>query len=271
MKMKKHIFSILLALILCVAAAMPAFAKADMPRLVDNAGLLTDTEQSGLLEKLDEISERQQMDVVVVTVDTLDGKTPADYADDFYDDNGYGFGAEYDGILLLVSMEDHDWKISTCGFGITAITDDGIDYISDKFLTCLKDGDYAGAFTTYAELCDEFITQAKTGQPYDGDHMPKAPFNTVKCLLIAMGIGLVIALIVTGSMKGKLKSVRRQAAAGSYVKANSMHVTESRDMFLYNTVTRTEKPKSSGSSSSGGSSTHTSSSGRTHGGGGGKF
>lgn len=41
-------------------------------------------------------------------------------------------------------------------------------------------------------------------------------------------------------------------------------------MFLYNTVTRTEKPKSSGINS-GGSSTHVSSSGRTHGGGGGKF
>lgn len=269
MKMKKYIFGVLLALILCVTMVTPAFAASDMPRLADNAGLLTDTEQSELLEKLNEISERQQVDVVVVTADTLDGKTPMDYADDFYDYNGYGFGAEHDGILLLVSMEDRDWWISTCGFGITAITDDGIDYISDKFLTYLKDENYAKAFSTYAELCDEFIAQAKTGKPYDGDNMPKQPFETLKWLLISMGIGLVVALIVTGSMKGKLKSVKQQSAAADYVKANSMYVTESRDMFLYNTVTRTEKPKSS--SSSGGSSTHSSSSGQTHGGGGGKF
>lgn len=269
MKMKKHIFSILFALILCVTMVTPAFAASEMPRLVDNAGLLTDTEQSELLATLDEISERQQADIVVVTTNTLNGKTPMNYADDFYDDNGYGYGAEYDGVLLLVSMEDRDWWISTCGYGITAITDDGIDYISEQFLPNLSDGNYAAAFATYAELCDEFFSQAKTGQPYDGDHMPKAPFNTVKCLLISMAVGLVIALIVTGSMKGKLKSVRMQAAAGSYVKANSMNITESRDIFLYNTVTRTERPKSS--SSSGGSSTHSSSSGRTHGGGGGKF
>lgn len=38
-----------------------------------------------------------------------------------------------------------------------------------------------------------------------GGHMPKAPFNAVKCLLISMAIGLVIALIVTGSMKAKTK------------------------------------------------------------------
>lgn len=269
MKIRKQLFGALLALLLCVAMAVPAFAASDMPRLADNAGLLTDSEQSRLLNKLDEISDRQQVDVVVVTTDSLKGKTPAAYADDFYDYNGYGYGADCDGVLLLVSIEDRDWHISTCGYGMTAVTDDGVDYISEQFLSDLSDGNYAEAFATYAELCDEFITQAKTGQPYDGDHMPKAPFSAVKSLLISMVIGLVIALIVTGIMKGKLKSVRMQAAAASYVKANSLHITESRDMFLYHTVDRREKPKSN--SSSGGSSSHTSSSGQTHGGGGGKF
>ena len=94
-------------------------------RVVDMADLLSDSEESSLLFKLDEISERQQFDVVVVTVGSLDGKTPTAYADDFYDYNGYGFGAEYDGVLLLVSMEERDWRISTCGYGITALTDAG--------------------------------------------------------------------------------------------------------------------------------------------------
>lgn len=76
-----------------------------MPRLADNAGLLTDSEQSQLLNKLDEISDRQQVDVVVVTTDSLKGKTPEAYADDFYDDNGYGYGADCDGVLLLVSIQ----------------------------------------------------------------------------------------------------------------------------------------------------------------------
>lgn len=271
MKMKKHIFSVLFTLILCIATMItPAFAKADMPRLVDNAGLLTDAEQSRLLAKLDEISEKQRADIVVVTADTLDGKTPMDYAEDFYDYNGYGYGEEYDGVLLLVSIEDRDWWISTCGYGMTAITDDGINYISDKFLPYMKDGNYAKAFSTYAKLCDDFFSQAKNGQPYDGEHMPKEPFNFGLWLLVAVGIGIGIALGTTGSMKKKLKSVKLQSAAGNYVKANSMNITESRDIFLYNTVTRTEKPKS-GNSSSGGSSTHCSSSGQTHGGGGGKF
>lgn len=268
MKIRKQLFGALLALLLCVAMAVPAFATSDMPRLVDGAGLLTDTQQSQLLDMLDEISRRQQVDVVVVTTGSLGGQTAMSFADDCYDAFGYGFGSDRDGILLLISMEDRDWRITTCGFGMTALTDAGIGYISDQFLPDLSDGEYAGAFTTYADLCDAFITQAKTGQPYDGSHMPKAPFNAVMRLLIAMGIGLAVAFIVTGSMRSKLKTVRRQAAAASYVRANSMRLTENRDMFLYNTVTRTEKSRSSDSS---GSSSHTSSSGQTHGGGGGKF
>ena len=268
MKMKKQLFGALLALALCLTTVFSAAAASDMPRLVDNAELLGSSEQIELLKTLDEISLRQQVDVIVITTNSLNGKTPEAFADDIYD-NGYGFGADRDGILLLVSMEDRDWHISTCGYGMTAVTDDGVDYISNRFLSDLSDENYAAAFATYAELCGEFITQAKTGQPYDRSHMPKAPFNTVKYLLISMGIGLVIALIVTGSMKGKLKSVRMQAAAASYVKANSMHITESSDIFLYQTVDRREKPKSN--DGSGGSSSHTSSSGQTHGGGGGKF
>ena len=75
MKMRKQLFSALLALLLCVTMAVPAFASSNMLRLVDNAGLLTDSEQSELLDKLDEISERQQVDIVVVTTDALNGKT----------------------------------------------------------------------------------------------------------------------------------------------------------------------------------------------------
>ena len=239
-------------------------------RVVDMAELLSDSDKTALLSKLDEISERQKLDIVVLTVNTLDGKTPRDYADDFYDYNGYGFGENKDGILLLVSMEDRDWWISTTGYGITALTDAGIEYISKKFLSDLSDGDYAQAFTTYAELCDQFITQAKTGEPYDIGNMPKEPFNVAWNILVAFVIGLVVAFVVTNIMKKQLKTVQLKSEANNYVKANSMILTENRDLFLYNQVSRRARPKET-DNSSGGSSTHTSSSGTSHGGGGGKF
>lgn len=257
----KKLITMLLALLITLSFAVPAFAEA-MPRLVDQADLLTDAQEASLLSKLDSISNRQGMDVVVVTADTLDGKSPMAYADDFYDYNGY---AE-DGILLLVSMEDSDWWISTAGYGITAFTDAGIEYLGNRFVPSLSDGDYAGAFEIFADHCDEFITQAKTGDPYDTHNLPKEPFDFLLNLAVSFVIGLVIAAIATAVMKGKLKSVRAQAGASGYVKTGSMNVTHRQDLFLYRDVNRTAKPKDSS-----GSSTHTSSSGRSHGGGGGKF
>ena len=137
----------------------------DLPRLVDMADLLSDSEESDLLDRLDEISERQQVDIVVVTVDSMEGETVMVYTDDFYDYNGYGFGDNRDGIILLISMGEREWYISTRGYGIRAITDGGREYISEQFVSDLSAGDYAAAFTNYAKLCDDFITQAKTGDP----------------------------------------------------------------------------------------------------------
>ena len=257
--MKKRFFAVILALLLCLSLSVSAFAANATPRLVDHADLLTAEEETALLEKLYEISNRQGMDVVVVTTNTLGGKTPMEYADDFYDYNGYGT----DGVLLLVSMEDRDWWISTSGFGIYAFTDDGIDYISDCFLPDLSDGYYSDAFETFATKCEQFVIQAREGAPYDSSNLPKEPFETGSTLVIAVLIGLGIGLIATGAMKAQLKTVRKQNSAEEYVRAGSMQVTQRSDLFLYRNVTRRAKPKSS--------STHTSSSGRSHGGGGGKF
>lgn len=236
------------------------FASAD--HLVDDADLLTASEAAEIESQLTQISSRQGVDIVIVTVDSTDGADPMDYADDYYDYNGY----RADGILLLISMEVRDWWVSTAGYGITAITDAGLDYISDRFVPYLSDGDYAEAFAEFAKLCDEFITQAKTGDPYDSHNLPKDPFNLVVNLLIALAIGLVVAWFMTGHMKSQLKSVQQQAKADAYLKAGSLALTQSRDLYLYTHTDRREKPQSSS-----GSSTHTSSSGTTHGGGGGKF
>ena len=102
--MKKRIFSLLILAVLCVAVALPVSAV--YPRLVDEADLLTDTQYNDLQSLLEEVSNRQRLDVVIVTVNSLGGKSPMQFADDYYDSHNYGFGADRDGVLLLVSMED---------------------------------------------------------------------------------------------------------------------------------------------------------------------
>ena len=241
-----------------------AEAASNVNRVVDNADLITVAQESTLRERLNEISARQQCDVVIVTVNDIEYRSPMQFADDYYDYNGYAD----DGLVLLISMAEHDWWISTKGYGITAFTDAGIEYIGEEIVPYLSDG-YYGAFTRFADLCDEFITKAKTDEPYDIGNLPKGPLNVI-AYLFAVVVGLIVAGIGTGVMKSKLKSVRQQLSATQYVRQNSMVVTSANELFLYANVSRTARETSS-SGGGGGSSTHHSSSGSSHGGGGGKF
>lgn len=266
--MKRKIGAWLLVLVLCFGTTLPAFAADgfadEFYRVQDTARLLSPDEETALLERLDEISVRQSMDVVVMTTDGLDGYGVGAYAKRAFEDCNFGYGAEKDGVLLLISMEERDWYILTHGYGMTAFTNAGIQYIGGQMKNDLSDGNYAAAFETFAAMCDDFITQARAGAPYDRSTLPREPLSWI-WVPISVGIGLVIALGVVGSMKGKLKSVRAQTAANGYVKTDSLRITESRDLFLYTTVTQTAKPKNEpdndGSDSSGGD----------YGGGGGKF
>ena len=274
--MKKNILITILTLVFCLFMAVPGLAESENAedgfadeyyRLMDMASLLSDADVDSLTAKLDELSLRQKMDVVIATTDTLDGKSVVEYADDLYDYCSFGYGANRDGLILVISMEDNDWYISTCGYGITVFTDAGIEYIGKQIVPYLSDEDFVGAFTTYITLCDEFITQARTDKPYDIGNLPREPMSPgwiLACLIISF----MLSCITVGKMKAKLTTVRAQAAANSYMKDGSMNITDSREMFLYKNVTRTKR---SSESSGGGSSTHTSSSGTSHGGGGGKF
>lgn len=273
--MRKQIACLISAVFFGLSAVLPVFGvgvipnERLLPRLVDDADLLTDKQEEELKNTLDTVSENYDCDVVVVTEDSIDGQDPTAFADDFYDYYGYGMGHDRSGILLLVTMEERKWAISTCGDAIRIFTDAGQEYISERFTSYLSDADYEEAFGTFARLSEDFIIQGQSGDPYDVDNLPKEPM-TVFSLLGSVIIGLVIAFIVTGVMKGQMKTVRKQAAASGYVKQGSMNLTRSNDVFLYNRVTRVAKPKEN-SGGGGGSSTHTSSSGTSHGGSSGSF
>lgn len=251
-----------------LAATIPE--ERQKPLLVDEADLLTDEQEEKLLSRLEEISERQQCDVAIVTVNSIGRKTIRSFADDFFDYNGYGWGSADDGLILVVDMDTRQWWISTHAYAVTAFTDAGIAYIGDKVARELAGGDNNRAFEKYASLCDDFLTQAKTGQPYDTGHLPKEKPGLFS-LLLALCIGAVPGLIVVTVMRSKLKTVKLQGSANQYLRGSSLHITKESDVFLYSKVSQTLRPKPTESHSSSGSSTHTSSSGRSHGGGGGHF
>ena len=243
-----------------------------LERLVDDADLLNDSEERLILAKLNEISEKQECDVAIITTPSLAGKSSQAFADDFYDYNGYGYGEGDDGILFLICPAERDWAISTYGFGITAFTDAGQERLMSYVLTPLRDDLYFDAFLEFAEQCDAYLAQSRTDAPYDVNNLPRRSLERpMTNVIIGLIFGMIVAFIVVSVMKSSLKSVAKQARADSYMRAGSLNVNENREIFLYSNVTKTAKQSSSSSSGGGGSSTHSSSSGRSHGGSSGKY
>lgn len=140
--------------------------------IIDNAGLLTTSQKNSLENEFQLIRQRYHFDVVFVSTNNLEGKTAQDYADDFYDYNGYGYGPNHDGCLLLYDMSSRYLHISTCGFGITALTDAGLEYLIDKIVFYAKNNEWYDSIKTYATCVNAFVLEARISKPYDINYMP---------------------------------------------------------------------------------------------------
>ena len=246
-------------------------SKVSKDYVVDNADLLTQTEENELSEKLQDISDELQFDVVVVTTNSIGSKTATEYADDYFDYNGYGRGSNNDGALFLVDMGDRKWAISTSGYGIEAIVDSALDDMEEEIVPYLKSGDYDGAFNEFADLTYDIVNDAKNGKSYSNSttSTTKNHKNIGTNLIVAFSIGAGISLISILVYRSKLKPVKFQKEAKEYIVPGSFNLRRSDDVFLYFNITKVPIPKNNDSDDSG--SFHSSSSGSSHGGSSGSF
>ena len=273
-KNKKSLSALLaLLLLLCTASVALAVPKQAPPpkaqqeqsleaaRVVDEADLLTADEEKALDAKLAAVEQSHKVRILVGTMKDTGGAALGKVANNVVDQ----IPGESGTIVLLLSMKERDWYISTDNKMRARITDGkGVEYLSGEFLPDLKEGKYAAAFTTFAATTDEMLTYyEKEGEPYD----PANAFN-----LMALGIALACALILGGTIYYVLYeyegNVRSAAEADAYLNHDSFQLTRSEDDFLYTTVTRRAKEKKESSS---GSNVSSASRDSSHGGGGGKF
>lgn len=256
---KKRLYSVML-LVCCIIAPVYVQEQAASQRgatVVDPLNILTQEEHSRISGLLDAFSSRAQTDSVAVITANTGAKTPQEYADDYFDYNGYGIGSEHEGILLLLvvgdSSQDRSVHISTCGSAtIAAVSDSGIDDLLDSFIeAALESGSYAHALEAYINTLNGIF------------------FNTLsiqECLVACLA-GIILTIALYWGIKGRY-SLKKNEQWYDIAKNTRTHFDTKTDVLLGSYTTSVKRPKSS---SSGGSSTHTSSSGRTHGGGGRSF
>ena len=226
-----------------------------LPLVVDLADLLTDAEESEFNEKFITFTEEYEMEIAFVTVTSLDGKTAKEYADDFYDANGYGYGDNDDGFLLLYlpgEEGERELYVTTHGAAVYKMSDDMINTMLLNMKDDIISGNYTAALDTYIAELTEYVK-------------PGVHFIW---LFVFMLVGCVVALLVLNGIAAANKSVHKAFDAKVYVRSGSLVLTGRNDTFKGSYVNKDAKADDS---DSGKTSTHTSSSGRTHGGGGIKF
>ena len=259
----KRVFALFLTLLLISSApVMPVFAEFKNPPVVDEAGYLTVEELTELSETFERIRLKYDCEVAVYIEEEMSGYNAESSADDIYDYQGYGAGLNADGILLYLCSDTREYHFTTCGYGMTAFNERGLVYLEKQVLPYLQENDYAGAFSVYSETVEDLLEMASQGTPYN-----EKQYSLASVLLIAAGaliVPFITAKIMTNKKLNQMNTAVKQEAAANYMKPDSRKISVSRDLFLYSTVTKSEKAKS-------GSGTHTSSSGRTHGGRGGTY
>lgn len=245
-------------------------------KIVDNANLLTQKQIESYTKQANSLIEKHSCDIVVVTSNNIGSKSAQEYADDFFDYNGYGIGKNKDGIILLIAMDKRKVYLSTSGKAINAFSDKKISEIINLLVAKLKKNDFSGTVQEYLNCVDETLIEkdnfSGTDQEYS-NYVDKTLNKSKNKMPIYFGIGIGsigVSFVILMFIRYGMHTARKNNYAKKYIKEDSLVLSKEKDIFLYSRVSQSRRSDDSGSSSSG-SSTHTSSSGSSHGGGGGSF
>lgn len=279
-------------------------------KLYDFADLFTPEEEDRLNEKIQRYRETLSLDLVVVTTDDAAGLSAMEYADDFYDYNGYGLSEgsttseQNNGSLLLIDMDNRTVWMSTHMMAQTVYRDEMIEQILDAAFEYMPDGEYYQAMDAaidealllgierYEAAAKDEVGRQEIHEGIDEAYDTQQDFSALtkelkgpafqiqsRTLLIALAPASILALVVVGILLG----THRKSLSGppstltTYVGEQGIANTGQIDMLVDSHISRRRLPEqdsSSGGSGGGfgsGGSSHSSSSGSSHGGGGRSF
>lgn len=172
---------------------------------------------------------------------------------ELYTQLGYGVGEDASGCLLLLSMAERDYRLICHGYGNVAFTDYGKTYLAEAFLDDFGADDWYSGFADYMDTAGEMLELARAGEPVDVgyDDGSSQGFGVVLCVLL----GLVIAFIVRGVLRGQMKSVAAAGEAKYYVNRAGTDMDVVQDLYTHTTQSRVYDPPRKDNDSGGGGGT----------------
>lgn len=292
--MMKKFLSLLLVLLLLAAFVPAAFSEDSppaeepaaveetaapaFPYVLDNAGLLTDTQREALEQRAAALSEQHQCSLYVVTVQdhTSFNYDVYEAAKGIFRHYDLGWGDDRDGVLLLLSMNERVYAFAGHGGkGETICGYESSWLIEDAFLDDLRAHDWNSAFEDFQTACDKQLTKLESGESVaegadiitgpDGleYHSYNNPYaererSVLLRVLAVIFIPAAVALAVCSTFKAQMKTAHEASRADEYLVPHSMKLRVKDDRFTHRTESRTviETDSSHRVSGGGGSSFH---------------
>lgn len=220
------VFFIVLHCLLLAAPANNLLAKSNIParptppRLVnDFANVINDTQEQQLEQKLVAFNDSTSTQIAVVTVTSLNGDAPYNFAHEILAQWGVGQKDKDNGVVVLVAPNERQTFIST-GYGVEAdLTDARCRRIIENYMIPqFKEGNY------YAGIDDatNVIMGILSGQFTPDDNPKKSADLWIALLIFVVYLFIVILIIkVSGSMRraagGRTYSGRGAGSAGPVI------------------------------------------------------
>lgn len=240
--MKKFIH---LILTICLIGMMCFSSFASETYIYDEADLLSLEEWEALDAEAAAVSEKYGCGIYTILLNDYRDYSDGDVyttATELYHGLELGEGSEREGILLMLSMRERDYATFFYGENVAyAFNEYGQIQLEDQFLDDFAENHWFDGVYDYITVCDQYLGLAASGEPVRENH--------TFAFVIAIGVSIVLAFVVTLVMKSTMESVHEGGSTSAYVTDGGLRLTNRGDYFLYNTQTRRKIEKSSGSKS----------------------
>ena len=271
--MKRKVLCALCAImILACLICIPACAEETEVFVFDMADMLTQSEVLELNEAAEEVSLQYGCGVYIAVFEDMAEygySSIESFAEAVYDQWDLGIGEDRNTIVLVMSMADRDYDLCAHGdIANTAFTDYGKEELADEFKDNFRQDDWAGGFSDYIYQCGYMLGRAAEGDPIDipygdpyddpyyggGSAWRFLPYNFVRHLIPGLIIGIIVAFIYCGILKGKMKSAKIAREASAYIAPLGIRMQAEEDVFTHTTVTREHIERDNDRGSHGGTS-----------------
>lgn len=122
-------------------------------RIVDNANLLSPSQERELTEVLKRFEDKSSDQIVVTTINSLNGENLEEYTNLLFREWGLGQAEENNGVLLLIAQQDRKLRIEV-GYGLEAnLTDAASQLIINQIIVPkFKQGKFAKGIIEGAQM-----------------------------------------------------------------------------------------------------------------------